>query len=789
MDEGLSIVAITEPGNDPMDLEQLLSGLPNLTPNEVTLIERAYRRAEQAHEGQVRRSGEPYFAHCVAVAQILVELNMDGATIAAALLHDTVEDTALTLEDIEREFGEEVARLVDGVTKMEHIPTQVSGKDRDRDAEFLRKTMLAMSDDVRIVLIKLADRLHNMRTLGYLDPERQKELAQETMDIFAPLANRLGIWRMKWELEDLAFRCLNPKAYREIAAWLDERRADRDKDLQRIIDQLSKVLEEHNIKAKVTGRPKHIYSIYRKMQRKDVSFEQVYDIRAVRVLVDDIPTCYQVLGLVHAIWRPIAGQFDDYIAAPKDNFYQSLHTTVHDEQGRSLEVQIRTWEMHRSAEYGIAAHWRYKEGTKREHEDFERRINYLRRLMAFKDEGEEIQDAAEFVDALKSEVFQDRVYAFTPKGDIVDLPAGATPVDFAYYIHTEIGDRCRGAKVNGTLVGLDYKLKTGDRVEILTAKRGGPNLDWLSPHMGYTATTRARSKIRQWFRRQNRENNIATGRVSLERELKRLGRFDMSYDEVAALFKMKPDDLLAAIGHGDINTGQIASRILEAERRIGRETLERELRLLGRTDMSYEEVAALFGFQRAEDLLSAIGYGDITGEQIHERILSNEQQKAQESPEDVPLDVSDGVEIEGTGSGLLINLARCCNPTPGDMIIGYITRGRGITVHRSDCKNVLNTSEPDRLITVTWRRTEQRARAYPVPVMIVAYDREGLMRDIGAVIADEKINMSNVSITTKQNIATFLVTMEISDVNQLTRVLSKIERLPNVVKAHRRAAV
>jgi len=508
------------------------------------------------------------------------------------------------------------------------------------------------------------------------------------------------------------------------------------------------------------------------------------------VLVDDVPTCYQVLGLVHSMWRPIAGQFDDYIAAPKDNFYQSLHTTVRDEHGRSLEVQIRTWDMHRSAEYGIAAHWRYKEGNKHESEAFERRINYLRYLMAFKDEGEEIQDANEFVDTLKSEVFQDRVYAFTPKGDIVDLPAGATPVDFAYYIHTEIGNRCRGAKVNGTLVGLDYKLKTGDRVEILTAKRGGPSLDWLSPHMGYTATTRARSKIRQWFRKQNRDNNIAAGRVSLERELKRLGRADMSYEEVAALFKMRPDDLLAAIGHGDINSGQIASRILEAERRIGRETLDRELRLLGRADMSYEQVAALFGFQRAEDLLSAIGYGDITGDQIHERLHSTEPLKVLENADqDIPLDASDGVEIEGTGSGLLINLARCCNPTPGDPIIGYITRGRGITVHRSDCKNVLNTTEPDRLITVNWRRTEQRARAYPVPVMIVAFDREGLMRDIGAVIADEKINMSNVSITTKQNIATFLVTMEIVDVDQLTRVLSKIERLPNVVKAHRRTAV
>lgn len=772
-----------------MELDQLLSSLPNLSPADTMLIEAAYRRAEQAHQGQKRRSGEPYFVHCVAVARILAELNLDATTIAAALLHDTVEDTGLTLEDIEREFGMEVARLVDGVTKMEHIPTRMPGKDPDREAEFLRKTFLAMNDDVRIVLIKLGDRLHNMRTLGYLSPQRQIEVARETLDIFAPLANRLGIWRMKWELEDLSFRYLNPQAYRDIAARIDERRVLREDGLEKIIKQISSHLEEANIKAKVTGRPKHIYSIYRKMQRKDVSYDQIYDIRAVRILVDDIPTCYQTLGLVHSVWRPIPGEFDDYIAAPKDNFYQSLHTTVHDEQGNPLEVQIRTWDMHRSAEYGIAAHWRYKEGNKRETEAFERRISYLRYLMAFKDEDDEVEDASVFMDTLKSEVFQDRVYAFTPNGDIVDLPAGATPVDFAYYIHTEIGNRCRGAKVNGNLVGLDYKLKTGDRVEILTAKRGGPSLDWLSPHTGYTATTRARSKIRQWFRKQKRENNIVAGRAALERELKRLGRGDMSYDEVAQLFKMKTEDLLASIGHGDINSGQIASRILEAERRVGRETLDRELRLLGREDMSYDKVASLFGYNRADDFLSAIGYGDFTGEQIHDRILSSEQRAETVVDSELPIDASDGIEIVGAGSGLLVNLARCCNPTPGDDIVGYITRGRGITVHRADCKNILNTGEPDRLITVSWRRAAPTTKAYPVPVMIVAYDREGLMRDIGAVIADEKINMSNVSITTKQNIATFLVTMEIADINQLTRVLTKIERLPNVVEAHRRTTM
>ncbi len=522
-----------------MGLEQLLASLPSLSPAEATLIEHAYYRAEQAHQGQIRKSGEPYFTHCVAVAQILADLKLDAPAIAAALLHDTVEDTSVTLESIEQEFGVEVARLVDGVTKMDQLPTQVDSKARDREAEYLRKTFLAMNDDVRIVLIKLADRLHNMRTLGYLSPERQLEMANETMDIFAPLANRLGIWQMKWELEDLAFRYINPAKYREIAAKIDERRADRDKDLQRLTNALREELQKNGIKAEVTGRPKHIYSIYRKMQQKGVPFEQVYDVRALRVLVDDIPTCYQALGVVHNFWRPIPGEFDDYIAGPKDNFYQSLHTTVYDEHGKALEVQIRTWEMHRHAEYGIAAHWRYKEGNKRETEAFERRINYLRQLMAFKDEVQD-QDAVDFMNALKSEVFQDRVYVFTPKGDIIDLPAGATPVDFAYYIHTEIGNRCRGARVNGKLVGLDYKLMTGDRVEILTSNRGGPSLDWLNVHLGYTGTARARSKIRAWFRKQNRENNIANGREVLERELKRLGLEKTPYEQVASLFNVCP---------------------------------------------------------------------------------------------------------------------------------------------------------------------------------------------------------------------------------------------------------
>jgi GTP pyrophosphokinase len=412
-----------------------------------------------------------------------------------------------------------------------------------------------------VIIVKLADRLHNMRTLGYMPAEKQRLIAQETVDIFAPLANRLGIWQIKWELEDLSFRYLEPDAYRMIAANIDERRAAREAYMQGVINALRKELAQYGLEnTTISGRPKHIFSIYKKMERKRLPFEQIYDVRAVRVIVENIPQCYLVLGVVHNLWRPIPGEFDDYIAAPKDNFYQSLHTAVLDSNGKTVEVQIRTWEMHENAEYGIAAHWRYKEGRSRKHDEaFERRISYLRRLMEF---GQESEDAASFVDTMKTEVFQDRVYAFTPKGDIVDLPAGATPVDFAYHIHTEIGHRCRGAKVHGRLVSLDYQLQTGDQVEIITSKRGGPSLDWLNPNLGYVKTERARSKIRLWFRKQNREKHIASGREVLEREMKRLGLLDvMQFEAVAGWFNYdKLDDFLAVVGAGDINGGQIANR-------------------------------------------------------------------------------------------------------------------------------------------------------------------------------------------------------------------------------------
>jgi len=714
-----------------MSLETLLETVQrenHLNEQDLDLLRRAYAVTEKAHAGQKRASGEPYVQHSLAVAQILAELRMDVKAIAAGLLHDVVEDTSLTIEDLREAFGDEIAELVDGVTKLKKIEAHRAGRDGldAQELESLRKMFLAMFRDIRVVLIKLADRLHNMRTVAALPEARRRRFCQETLEIFAPLANRLGIWQWKWELEDLAFRHLAPEKYKEIARLLAERRHDREKSVQRYIAILQRKLKEHGIEAEVTGRPKHIYSIYRKMERKGLPFDQIHDVRGLRVIVDTIPQCYTVLGVVHTLWRPIPGEFDDYIATPKDNMYRSLHTAVVADDGKTLEVQIRTHEMHRTAEYGIAAHWRYKEGGKRD-VIFEQKIAWLRQLMEWR---QDVTDAAEFVNALKTDLFQDRVYVFTPRGDVIDLPAGSTPIDFAYHIHTEIGHRCRGAKVNGKLVSLDYQLKNGDQVEILTARRGGPSRDWLNPALGYVKTSRARSKIRQWFRRQDRGQNIAQGRELLERELKRLGMEGMSHEAVARLFDYeKTEDFLAAIGYGDINSHQIATKVLEAERREQPPTFP--------------------------------------------PVAPSAPQPA----------LAEEITVRGTG-GLLTHLARCCNPLPGDEIVGYITRGRGVTVHRRDCPNILNTREPERLIEVEWGVNRQ---TYPVSVQIVAYDREGLLRDIAGVVAAEAVNMSSVSVTTDRNFAYFAATLEITDVAQLSRVLTKVERLPNVIEARRQS--
>jgi guanosine-3',5'-bis(diphosphate) 3'-pyrophosphohydrolase len=715
-----------------MKLEGLLKALPEGTsPGDREQIRRAYHLAETAHKGQKRVSGEPYVTHCVAVANILEELGAPAPVIIAALLHDTVEDTSVTLADLEREFGPEVAKLVDGVTKLTQLP-RVSSHDgrpkRQRPTkgelakETLRKTFLAMGDDVRVVVIKLADRVHNMRTLSHLPPDKQQRIAKETLEIFAPLANRLGIWQMKWELEDLSFRYVYPEKYKEIAERVAKRRVDRESELGAIGKRLEEVLADAELKAEASGRPKHLYSIYRKMDRKGVPFEGVYDVRGVRVIVATEADCYLGLGVIHSHWKPVPGTFDDYIATPKDNFYQSLHTAVIYDDGKTLEVQIRTTEMHENAEYGIAAHWRYKEGRRRD-DAFEQRINWLRRLMEWR---QDVDDAGDFVDAMKSEVFEDRVYAFTPRGDIIDLPADSTPIDFAYHIHTDIGHRCRGAKVNGKLVTLDYKLQTGDSVEILTAKRGGPSRDWLNPSLEMVKSQRARGKIRVWFKRQNRELNISHGRLLLDRELRRLGLETVSFEQVAKdLSYTQVDDLLAAIGCGDVHLGKVVAGIVERD---------------------LQELAA-----------------------------------PQPIAEPRPLSTSGEVSILGL-KGLLTNLARCCKPVPGDPIVGYVTRGRGATIHRRDCPNALRIKDKERLVQVSWGKPKL---TYPVSVRIRAYDRDGLMRDVSTLVANEGISMSSINVSTKNSLATFDLVMGIIDLSQLSRVLNRLEALPNVLEARR----
>ena len=715
-----------------MKLDKLLRKLPDdLTPADRELIQRAYQVAEQAHANQTRVSGEPYVTHCIAVATILAELDAPVPVIVAGLLHDTVEDTPVTLDRLRRDFGNEVATLVDGVTKLTQLP-RVSAHDgrpkRERPTkselakETLRKTFLAMGDDVRVVVIKLADRLHNMRTLSHLPPEKRERIARETLEIFAPLANRLGIWQMKWELEDLSFRYVHPEKFKEIAERVAPERTDREGELATISRRVQKVLKGGGLEATVDGRPKHLYSIFRKMERKGVPFEGVFDVRGVRVVVPAETDCYHALGLIHSSWKPVPGTFDDYVATPKDNFYQSLHTAVIYDDGRTLEVQIRTPEMHHNAEFGIAAHWRYKEGRKRD-EAFEQRVTWLRRLMEWR---QDVEDAGDFVDAMKSDVFEERAYVFTPKGDIIDLPANSTPIDFAYHVHTDIGHRCRGAKVNGKLVTLDHRLQTGDSVEILTAKRGGPSRDWLNPTLEMVRSERARGKIRQWFKRQNREQNISHGRQLLEKELHRLGLDAVSFDQVARdLGYAAVDDLLAAIGCGDLHLGKVLAGIVE-----------RDMEALG----------------------------------LPRAVPAVDQQTAR-----------DGVTVLGLTS-VLTNMARCCKPVPGDPIIGYITRGRGATIHRRDCPNALRIKDRERLVQVAWGRV---AQSYPVSVRIQAYDRDGLMRDVSTLVTNEGISMTSVNVATKNSLATFDLVMGISDLSQLSRVLNRLEALPNVLEARR----
>ena len=687
-------------------------------------VEKAYDLAVKAHEGQLRASGEPYVTHPIAAAQILAELGIDPVAVAAALLHDVPEDTEYSLADVEDAFGPEIAHMVDGVTKLSKFSTH---SHEQQQAENIRKMFLAMADDIRVVLIKLADRLHNMRTLSSLKPEKQQRIARQTMEIYAPLAERLGIWQIKWELEDLSFKALEPEAFRDLAKLLDTRRKGRETYIERAIEELRPRLADAGIKAELQGRPKHIYSIHKKMVRKGAEFGEIYDVYAIRVLVDEVRDCYASLGIVHSIWRPIPGQFDDYIAVPKNNLYQSLHTAVIALDGKPLEIQIRTHSMHQVSEVGIAAHWRYKEGSKADR-DYDAKLAWLRQLMEWQRDVSD-SDATEFVEGVKLDIFQDQVFVFTPRGDVKDLPAGATPLDFAYRIHTDIGHRTIGAKVNNRLVPLDYRLKNGDIVEIVTTKgEHGPSRDWLN----LVRTSHAREKIRQWFKKKDRAENVIHGRESLERELRRLARTSIQavgldrVSEIAKAYQHEGlDDLYAAIGYGAINAQQVVMR-------------------LGVLDDGHAALPTVAPTQPAR-----------TG----------------------------GVRVKGVGD-LLVRFAKCCHPIPGDPIQGFITRGKGITVHLQSCPTVMHERELSRLIDVEWESAP--AQTYPIAIRVEAYDRTGLLSDITQVMAENKVNIlaANVGVN-PDHTAAVAMTIQVASVAQLAKVMGRVEALKDVLNVQR----
>ena len=693
-------------------------------------------------------SGEPYIIHPLAAATYLADLRLDDNTIIAALLHDVIEDCGVTFKEIESRFSREVAKLVDGVTKLTRMDYGIAashsatghsndvvgdsaGYDNGRldpdpvtlNAESLRKMLVAMAEDIRVVLIRLADRLHNMRTLDALSPEKRKRIAQETLDIYSPLAHRLGIWEIKWQLDDMAFRHLNEPKYREISQMLARRRLEREEYVDRVADRLLEHLNLFDLDAEVSGRPKGIYSIFKKTEKyaaQGKELSDIYDLYALRVLVEGKGDCYNALGVVHELWSPIHGQFDDYIANPKENLYQALHTTVMCEQGHPLEVQIKTREMHQIAEYGVAAHWRYKEGNTHDHQ-FEKKMSWLRELL---ERQREASGTAEFIESVKQDIFDDQVFVYTPKGDIIELSSGSTPIDFAYKIHTQLGHRCMGGKVNGRLVSLDTELKTGDTVEIMTTKSDrGPSPDWLNPHLGYVRSVSARGKVRQWFRRQARDSNISRGKELLRRELRRL---NLKLDEAEILSLVKydnMDDFLANLGSGNITESQASYRLSQARQ-----------------------------------------------EQEREDPFPNKSQMSLSSP-------NSGVSVLGIGD-LLTSMAKCCNPIPGDDILGYVTRTRGVTCHKSDCPNVLNEDEKERIVHVSWGSIRE---LYPVRVRMEAYDRVGLLRDTTMVVSEEKVNIASV-VTSENNdgTSTMELTLHTTGLEQLGKLFSKLEGVRGV---------
>ena len=706
-------------------LEKVRSYLPE---EKVGLVLDALEFARTKHAGQSRRSGGPYIQHPVQVAHYLADLNVDATTLAAALLHDVVEDCGVSVAELREAFGPDVARLVDALTKLTRLDmiageagSQPARRSDSAQAESLRKMLVAMAEDIRVVLIKLADRLHNMQTLGPMPPVRRVAIAQETLDIYAPLAHRLGMGDFEWQLEDLAFRYLQPNQYRSISRLLASKRLEREEYILQVTQVLKRELAREGLQAEVTGRPKHIYSIYRKAQSyasQAKRFGDIYDLFAVRVLVSTVQDCYAALGVVHALWRPVPGQFDDYIANPKENMYQSLHTSVRCIGGVPMEVQVRTHQMHQVSEYGVAAHWRYKEGHAPKDMRFEEKMTWLRQLLEWQ---RELTGAEEFLESVKTDIFKDQVFVYTPKSDIKELPSGSTPIDFAYHIHTDLGHGCVGAKVNGKLVSLDYQLRNGDTVEIMTSRVArGPSLDWLNAHLGYTKTATARQRIRAWFRRQERTANIHRGRDLIKKELRRSSGA-MDELELATSFKQETvEDFFAALGSGLISINQVASRLSTQQ--------------------------------------------DTT--------------QAHEIPQEaLPPAPSTGIQVLGVGD-LLTRLALCCQPVPGDDIVGYVTRASGVTVHRQDCPNIRKEAEQERMIQVSWGRTKD---LYPVRLSIEAWDRVGLLRDMTAAVSSEGVSISSTQTNVQDDgVVKATLTILVSSMAQLSRLFTRLESVRGV---------